>query len=229
MHDADGDGLDDDFERELAELNFPKVLQSVGEPCGAPHGVIYRARRHPANPKRVAITYVVLYANDCGELSGHVGDAESFAITVDPDAQPGGAATVGITTWAHAGTTCASTSSCETSPGTAACAESPNASSPPEVLVWSSQNKHANYLSTTTCSGNCLDGCSAGARLTGPLLDVGEPDHPLVRDLTTQGFVNAADGWAAELLHADPWGTAEFSGGGRLDTPLTNLLAPPGK
>jgi hypothetical protein len=229
MKDQDGDGIDDDFEREVAELNFPKVMQAVGESCGAPHGVIYRVRRHPQNQQRLAITYVVLYANDCGELTGHVGDAESFAITVDLDAQPGAAATVGVTAWAHAGTACASTSSCDTGAATAACGESPSVSSPPEVIIWSSQDKHANYLSSTTCAGNCFDGCSAGERLTGPLLNVGEPTQPLVRDLTTQGFVQAADGWAAELLHADPWGTKEFSGGGRLDKPLTDELAPPGQ
>src|SRR5581483_6665569 len=33
--DADGDGLDDDFERELAWLNFPTVYLAQGEPCGA--------------------------------------------------------------------------------------------------------------------------------------------------------------------------------------------------
>jgi hypothetical protein len=226
--DRDSDGIDDDFEREVAELNFPKVLMAQGESCGTPHGVIYRVRRHPQNPKRFAITYTVLYANDCGELTGHVGDAESFAITVDPDAQPGAAATVGVAAWAHAGTTCASTSSCQTEAATAACGESPSKSSPLEVIIWASRNKHASYLSPATCSDNCLDSCSAGERIDGPLLDVGEPDHPLVRDLTEQGFVQRADGWADELLHANPWGQKEFSGGGRLDQPLTNLTAPPG-
>ena len=96
-------------------------------------------------------------------------------------------------------------------------------------MIYASAEKHANYLSTSTCADNCLDRCSQGQRLTGPLLNVGEPDHPTVRDLTAQGFVQGADGWARQLLHADPWGTAEFSGGGRLDQPLTNLLAPPGE
>jgi hypothetical protein len=227
--DLDGDGIDDDLEREIAELNFPKVLMAMGEACGAPHGVVYRARRHPQNPKRIAVTYTVLYANDCGELSGHVGDAESFAITVDLDAQPGAPATVGVTAAAHAGTRCASTSSCETAAGTGACGETPSASTPPEVIIWASQNKHANYLSTATCENNCLDGCSAGTRIIGPLLNVGEPDRPLVSDLTTQGFVQAADGWGPDLLHFDPWGPKEFVGGGSLAKPLTTLLAPPGK
>jgi hypothetical protein len=55
---------------------------------------------------------------------------------------------------------------------------------------------------------------------------LGDPDRPLVTGLTTQGFVNGADGWSEELLHFDPWGTAAFWSGGRLDQALT---APPGK
>jgi hypothetical protein len=221
--DADGDGLDDELEREVAWLNFPKLLLAPDESCGAPHGVIYRVRRHPQNPKRLAITYVVLYANDCGELNGHVGDAESFAITVDLDAQPGALATVGVEAWAHFGTACGSTSSCESAPGTGACGDRSG-----DIVVYSSRDKHANYLSTNTCSDNCFDSCGAGQRLTGPLVNVGEPDHPTVTDLTAQGFVQPGT-WDQQLLHMNPWGSVEFAGGGRLDRPLTTLLAPAGK
>ena len=227
LEDADADGLDDDFERELAELNFPTVYLAEGESCGGPHGVLYRVRRHPLDPSRIAITYVVLYDVDCGPLNGHVGDAETFAITVDPDAQPGAPATVGVEAWAHAGTTCASTSSCDAAAGTSACGGASTASS--DIVLYASASKHANYLSRETCSDNCLDSCSPGARLTGPLLNVGEPGHPMVSDLTDHGFVAAAAGWDSQLLHADPWGTAEFGGGGRLDRPLTDALAPPGQ
>jgi hypothetical protein len=228
LTDADGDGLDDDLEREIAELNFPTLYLAQGEPCGTPHGVIYRARRHPLNPRRVAVTYIVLYGVDCGSLNGHLGDAESFAITVDLDAQPGAPATVGIEAWAHAGTPCGSTSSCDTRAGTSACAYD-EAGAPDGMVVFSSASKHASYLARSTCSDNCLDSCSPGERLTGPLLDVGEPDRPMVNDLTDQGFVRAADGWDAKLLHFNPWSTAEFAGGGRLDQPLENNLAPPGQ
>jgi hypothetical protein len=228
LKDADSDGIDDDFEREVAELNFPAVLLAQGESCGAPHGVLYRVRHHPLNPTRLAITYIVLYSLDCGELNGHVGDAETFAITVDPDAQPGALAAVGVEAWAHAGTTCGSTSSCETAAGTGACGDPATTNAPPEIVIYASRDKHASYLSTGTCSDNCLDSCSAGERVTGPFVNAGEPDHPTVRDLTTSGFVQPADGWNQQLMHADPWGTAEFGGGGRLDKPLTDMIAPPG-
>jgi hypothetical protein len=225
--DVDGDGIDDDFEKELAELNFPTLYLAKGEQCGSPHGVIYHVRRHPQNPSRFAITYIVLYGVDCGTLNGHLGDAESFAITVDPNAQPGAPATVGVESWAHAGTTCGSTSSCDAAAGSSGCGEQPSSSST-EVVIWSSANKHANYLSRDTCSENCLDSCSPGERVTGPFLNVGEPDHPMVTDLTTQGFVDAS-GWGPQLLHFNPWGTTEFAGGGRLDVPLVNNIPPPGK
>jgi hypothetical protein len=221
--DTDGDGIDDALEREVAQLNFPAVYLAQDEPCGGPHGVIYRARRHPQNPNRIAITYTVLYGVDCGTVNGHLGDAESFAITVDLDAQPGAPATVGVEAWAHADTACASTSSCQTAAGTSACGRSG------EVQIFSSSRKHANYLTAATCASNCFDHCSSGERILGPLLNVGEPDHPMVTDLTAQGFVQAADGWSPPLLGINPWGTVEFSGGGRLDLPLLNEIAPPGQ
>jgi hypothetical protein len=229
LKDADGDGLDDDFENEVATLNFPKLMLAQGESCGAPHGVIYHARRHPLNPARMAITYTVLYNLDCGLLNGHVGDAETFAITVDLDAQPGAAATVGVEAWAHAGTTCGSTSSCDAASGTGACGDQSGANSPREIVIYSSREKHASYLSMSTCSDNCLDECGDGERIVGPLLNVGEPGHPMVTDLTAQGFVKAADGWNLQLLNFNPWGTVEFAGGGRTDKPLTDMLAPPGQ
>jgi hypothetical protein len=227
LKDADGDGIDDDFERELAETNFPAVYLATGESCGSPHGVIYHVRRHPLIPSRFAITYIVLYTLDCGQLNGHIGDAESFAITVDPNAQPGAPATVAVETWAHAGTTCGSTSSCDAAMGTSACGD--QSTSPADIVVYASANKHAHYLSQETCANNCLDSCNQGERITGPFLNVGEPDHPMVTDLTTQGFVQADTGWNLQLLHINPWSTTEFGGGGRLDKPLTDNLSPPGQ
>ena len=228
LKDIDGDGIDDDLEAEVAQLNFPNLYLADNEPCGAPHGVIYRVRRHPQNPKRLAITYVVLYGVDCGDLTGHTGDAETFAITVDLNAEPGSPATVGIQTWAHAGTACGSTSSCEAAAGTGACGQNAATGTPAPVAVYSSSSKHAEYLSRSTCSDNCLDSCSQGTLITGPLLNVGEPGHAMVNDLTTQGFVTLAGGWDESLLHIDPWSSTQFSGGGRLDTPLSERLAPPG-
>src|SRR5262249_43643673 len=74
FNDADQDGLDDDFEREVAERNLPALRLAQNEHCPGPHGIVYRVRRHPQAPQRLAITYVVLYQQDCGDLNGHIGD-----------------------------------------------------------------------------------------------------------------------------------------------------------
>jgi hypothetical protein len=226
LSDQDGNGLDDAFEREIAELNYPKVALAYQDECAVPRGVIYRARRHPQNPKRVAITYTVLYNRDCGEVNSHDGDTGTFAITVDLDAEPGAAATVGVTAWAHYGTICGSTSSCETEPGTNECATPKGGQ---EVVIYTARNKHQLYLSKSTCNGNCFDRCDDGERVVGPLLNVGEPDHPLVTDLTTQGFVKSADGWLHQLLHFNPWSSKSFAGGDQLGQRLIDHIAPPGK
>jgi hypothetical protein len=228
--DADGDGLDDALEREVAERNFPALRLAGDEGCGQPSGVIYRVRRHPGAARRLAITYVVLYNQDCGELNGHLGDDEAFAITVDLDASPGVDATVGVAAWAHAGTSCGSTSSCETSAGTAACGNTPQPGGTPQVRVFSSRNKHANYLSTDTCASNCFDSCDpAGPLWTGAMVNVGEPGRPMVSDLTQDGFIQSQSGWDKRLLHANPWSPTDFGGAGRVDRQLTALIAPSGK
>src|SRR5262249_11465304 len=149
--DRDGDGVDDAFADEIATRNLPALVLHPGESCAAPRAIVYSLRRHPDQPRRVAITYVVLYDQDCGALNGHLGDNESFAVTVDLDALPGPPATVGVMTVAHLGTACESVSTCVAEPGTGACA-APGAS---EVVIYSSKDKHSNYFSLDACSLNC--------------------------------------------------------------------------
>jgi hypothetical protein len=230
-HDADGDGLDDDLEAEVAKRNFPTLYQANGEHCGGPLGVVYRVRRHPDAPDRLAVTYSVLYDRDCGSVNGHLGDNEAFAITDDLGARPGAAATVGVLTDAHRGTVCDSTSACETRAGTSACGKPVGAGGAPEVVVFSSQDKHANYLALGTCEQNCFDSCSAGEKLDNlPMLNAGEPDRPLITDLSTcpGAFVTAANGWEAGLLDANPWSATDFGGAGSIGGELRDMLAPAG-
>ena len=227
LRDDDGDGLDDDFEREIAERNLPAIYAHPDERCGAPRGVVYRARRHPDRPARVAITYVVLYDRDCGSWNGHLADNEAFGITVDLDARPGAPATVALISDAHRHTICDSLSTCQTAPGTSACA--PTGSD--RTAVYSSRAKHANYLFPEVCAGNCLDDCAAGPVDPAPLLvDVGEPEAPLVHDLSSDAtmMISTAGGWHAPLLHFDPWMAGLFGDAGHVREQLEKLLAPVG-
>src|SRR5262249_43983063 len=150
---------------------------------------------------------------------------EAFAVTVDLDAQPGPAATVGILASAHRNTACDSTSTCETGPGMRACAPEGAA----RTLVFASANKHANYLDIETCRGNCVDRCAPGPiDLETPLLDVGQPEAPLTTDLTRSGLLVASMGWSPQLLHFDPWSSGNFGDAGRVRAQLLELTAPPG-
>ena len=202
------------------------------EKCGDPSGIVYRLHHHPDSPRRVVITYVVLYTVDCGPLNGHLGDNESFSITVDLDSRPGGTATVAAKTWAHANTVCESVSSCTSQPGAAGCALTPPGESEPVVAIFASRDKHAHYLFAGTCERNCADHCAAGKRITPSttrLINAGEPEHAMVHDLSAgEGFVTVARGWDARLLHHDPWSTGAFGGAGHIAKQLTTFLAATG-
>lgn len=223
--DKDKNGLDDDFEREIAEQNLPRLYMDPDESCGAPRGIVYRVRRHPDRPGRVSITYVVLYEVDCGALNGHLGDNEAFAITVDLDAAPGGPATVGVVSDAHRNTACESVSTCETRPGTSACAGDGG-----RVAIFSSRDKHANYLDIDTCEGNCLDHCGKGPVDESPVLvDVGEADAPLCTDLSSGPTpLTNASAWDPVLVHFNPWSQDTFADAGHIRDQLENLVAPAG-
>jgi hypothetical protein len=56
-----------------------------------------------------------------------------------------------------------------------------------------------------------------------PMDNAGEPDHPLVHDLTTAGFITAANGWKeAALMHFDPWKPGKFGGAGDVSADLVD-------
>jgi hypothetical protein len=224
--DNDGNDIDDAFEQEVAERNLPALSLHPDEHCGTPRAIVYRVRRHPDMPARLAVTYVVLYAWDCGDVNGHLGDNEAFGITVDTDAQPGPAGTVGIITVAHRSTACEAVSTCVAQPGTGACA-APGSS---RVVVYPSRDKHANYFSLDACSLNCFDTC-ANAPPAPPtaLLDVGGPDMPHSHDLTAEGLVRAEDGWDPLLLHYDPWSGRLFGDAGDVRGQLEQIVAPAGR
>jgi hypothetical protein len=227
LRDYDADGVDDDLERALADANLPALAPDANESCGTPQAIVYRVHRHPEAPRLFVITYVVLYSVDCGPF-GHLGDDESFSITVDPDQDPGAPATVAVETDAHRGTTCESVSTCAAPAGTGACASSP-LGGPPEVVIYLSKDKHSTYLDTQTCDSNCFGSCNVVAfapRL--PMLDVGQPTQPLTTDLTSAGLIEESDGWPPALLHFDPWTSNTFGAAGHVADQLVSIVAPPG-
>ncbi len=218
--DDDHDGLDDAHELAWAKEYMPFVSLSPSESCGT-SGFAVRVSPHPDNPKQLHIHYDFLYDDDCGTAIGgigaHSGDAESFALTVDPE-QAAPAGILVIKAVSHRGTLCERVSICGQCPGQTACATLEKGGAP-WPAVWASKSKHGSYVNRgDSCSGfaTCGDVCEDSAMpVDRPIVNVGEPDHPLVHDLTDQGFVTQANGWKhAELFHYDPWSTTGTFGGG---------------
>lgn len=213
--DDDGDGLDDAWEAQIAAtyLPFLSLHPSDGCPLG---GAVYRLRPHPANAALIHVIYDHLYQNDCG-LGGHVGDNEVFAITVDPTIPP----PMGIRAMkaiSHQGTLCERISECGNCPGMTAC-ETGLKDGAAWPAVYASKDKHGTYVLGGACGfGACFDTCTLAATSQELLLvNVGEPDGHLVANLTTEGFITAANGWTeAAVMNVDPWGPADFGGAGNI-------------
>jgi hypothetical protein len=230
--DQDGDGLDDAYELELARTYRPYLSVTDDDGCRL-GGIVVRVRPHPADATKIHIIYDHLYQNDCG-LTGHVGDDEVFAITVDP-AVPPPAGILAMRGIGHQGTICEKTSDCGSCPGLDAC-ELAGAGADARPIVYSSKDKHASYVQMSVCNPftSCFDSCALStASDDPPMVNAGEPDKPLVIDLTDQGFITAANGWSeASLMHFDPWDTGtDFGGAGNVagdlvdpafDTPVCN-------
>src|SRR5262245_59545425 len=110
-HDNDGDGLDDDWERQLASSYVPFVSLDPADGCPL-SGMVARVRKHPAAPTKILIVYAHLFQRDCG-VNGHIGDDEAFGIAIDP-AIPPPAGILAIRTASHQGTPCQRNSECTT-------------------------------------------------------------------------------------------------------------------
>jgi hypothetical protein len=221
--DGDGDGIADAEEQALAEKYFPYLSLSPSDACPR-HGVLYRLAPHPADASKLAVWYVVLYEKDCGAL-GHVGDDEVFGALLDPKLPPP-AGLLALRAISHQGTVCEKKTSCGSLPGCEPCATAARGGQQVPV-VFSSLNKHGGYVKESTCDLNVLcdlGGCAlASTPSAPPLVNAGEPGKPLVQDLTTQGFINAKNGWSeAALQHYDPWGGKKFGGAGKVSDDLVD-------
>jgi hypothetical protein len=171
--DADGDGMDDDEEMQLAQLFFPSLHFKSGEDCANPDPlvVIFRARPLSYNgvfhPEYVAIHYVVLYEQDCG-FNGHVGDNEAFIVFLFNNGSQW--LYQGISATAHWGE--GDWEGQTTSSG---------------GQLWVSENKHGNYVEFSRCGyGPAFDDCEQnGAARSYWLFNAGEPNAPITNSLGT--------------------------------------------
>lgn len=222
--DADRDGLDDALEDALARAYLPFLALHPEDACPR-SGIVFRARPHPEDAALVSMVYSWLFERDCGS-TGHVGDNEAFGATIDPRAPPP-AGLVAIVAVGHQATPCERTTTCGVCDGLAACERVDG-----RVVLFSSRDKHAGSVSRAWgCgAGSCLDTCELPVTAADvPLVNVGEPGAPLVRDLSRDGFITAANGWREEtLLGFDPWGDGEFGTAGsvRGDLEDDTFIAP---
>jgi hypothetical protein len=199
--DMDGDGLDDALEDALATRFFPWVWFDEGEDAGCTHPattsgtpgtVLARVRKHPNDPNKIAIQYVILYRQDCGDLFGikaHFGDVEPVAVTAAPNpACPHGYGAWGLKTVAHEGVPGQHTdqrflgNSCNW--GRVA------GGSQHVSRIYSSENKHGNYAGLDSCDSALagLEHCSESFTLPYNVFNVGEDHARRIDNLTGYGF-----------------------------------------
>jgi hypothetical protein len=214
--DLDGDGLDDAYELATAKAYLPFVSLDPGDGCTR-SGLVVRVRKHPADPAKLLVIYDHLFENDCG-LGGHVGDNEVFGVAIDPQV-PAPAGILAIKAISHQNTPCERVTQCATAAGDARtpCDRAADGGAMWPV-VYASKDKHGQYASKCSAFGTCFDQCTlATTAHRPPIVNAGEPGKPLVTNLTTQGFINALNGWTqAALMNIDPWGAGDFGGAGSI-------------
>lgn len=224
--DRDGDGLDDAHELAIATDYLPFVSLDPGDGC-ARSGLVVRVRKHPADPAKLLVVYDQLFETDCG-AGGHVGDNEVFAAAIDP-AVPPPAGILAIKTASHQGTLCERITECSTCGGADPRRACDLAQGRP--VLYASKDKHGQYATKAQCSlfGTCFDSCAlAPEPHRPPIVNAGEPGLALISNLTTDGFINAANGWTeAALMNVDPWGPGDFGGAGNIAEDLVDPLFAP--
>ncbi|MFO0553598.1 MAG: hypothetical protein U0271_34770 [Polyangiaceae bacterium] len=212
--DLDQDGLADVDEATWAEAYRPFLSLHPDDGCDL-GGIVYRVHPHPDDPTKLHIVYDHLFEEDCG-FGGHVGDNEAFGVTVDPTL-PAPEGIVSIVAIGHQGTLCEQVSRCGACGGLDAC-ETATVNGVTLPIVYSSKDKHASYVNG--CGAlNCFDSCALSSKSDHPpMVNAGEPDAPLVSNLSTQGFINAQSGWTQmELFDIDPWdANVDFGGAGNI-------------
>ena len=222
MVDVDNDGLDDNTELAWARAFRPFVSVDDSDACPL-GGFVVRVFPHPADPTLVAIIYDHLFETDCG-FGGHTGDNEVFGATIDP-AQPAPGGLVALVAASHQNTICERISACGKCTGQTAC-DTAMLDGVPTAVVYSSKDKHGTYATLSSCDpfATCFDACSlATASDDPPMANAGEPTMHMIDNLSTQGFITAANGWTKpEVFDVDPWGPDDFGGAGNIAEDLVD-------
>jgi len=221
MTDLDGDGLDDAYEAKVASDYLP--FMSLDPTDGCPRSVtVFRLYPHPdAKTTRLHLIVDTLFENDCG-ASGHVGDNEVFALTIDPS-KPAPEGILAVRAISHQGTACEAVTNCGSCGGYDKCTTGTrNGKAYP--VVFYSKNKHGSYMSEGKCDNACFftNYCVLAPTPTEPkLVNAGEPGKPLVTDLTVAGYITASNGWTEmSVFNYDVWGGKEFGKAGKVNEDL---------
>lgn len=219
--DQDGDGLDDGFEAGVAASYMPFLAIAANDACPL-GGMLYRVRPHPSAGAYLNVVYDHLFQNDCGTF-GHVGDDEVFAVTIDPT-KPAPEGILAIKAISHQGTICEKDTTCGSLPGLTPCSTA-DVGGKAWPVVFSSKDKHGSYADLNVCqTQSCFDTCTLPP--TSPVLpmqNAGEPGGHLTDDLTSSGFITAANGWTeAGLMDFDPWVDQNFGGAGSVAKDLVD-------
>lgn len=221
--DSDGDGLSDALEAKLAAEYAPYLSLHPSDGCKT-HGVLVRIAPHPREKGRVMMWLDVLFQKDCG-ANGHVGDNEMSGIVIDP-AKPAPAGILAVRSISHQNTACQRVTTCGLCPGMTACTTAIR-SGVALPVIFASKDKHGTYVDEATCDQSFVcdfGGCALSpSPSTAPIVNVGEPTKPLVTNLTTQGFVTAANGWTEPaVMDFDPWKPGDFGGAGDVSKDLVD-------
>ncbi|MBI5488324.1 MAG: hypothetical protein HY905_13405 [Deltaproteobacteria bacterium] len=222
--DLDLDGVDDALEQRVAEEYLPFLSVDPDDGC-ARSIIVFRVRPHPEDATLLHVVMDRLFEEDCG-LSGHVGDDEVFAMTVDP-AVPAPAGILVVRAISHQDTLCEHVSECgRCGSGVEPCTAASRGGVPGFPVVFYSLGKHGSYMSEGSCDGACFltNYCTLAPESSEPpMINVGEPGAPLVRDLTAAGMITAEAGWSeADLFGYDPWGPDDFGGAGSVAADLVD-------
>lgn len=221
--DLDGDGIPDALEAKIAAEYAPFFSVHPSDGCKT-HGILYRIAPHPKEKGRLMMWFDVLFEKDCG-ANGHVGDNEMSGVVIDPS-KPAPAGILAVRSISHQNTACQRITTCGQCGGMTACTTGiRNGIAVP--VIFASKDKHGTYIDKATCDASFIcdfGGCAlAPTPSTSLLVNAGEPTKPLVKNLSTQGFVNAKNGWSeASLMDFDPWKAGNFGGAGDVSKDLVD-------